>query len=157
MGVIDTGWLWLLAFAAVIVVYLVCIGMLEVAGAYAPLPLPVAIVFTAFVLTVFLASILAELALIGGLGLLAWEAYTYSELGHWPWRSGFEVLSLLNVHKVPATDWAGFDRLVTTVMSWPVLLTTVVPDLYSIGAALVAYHLYSWWSDAASLPIRHRR
>lgn len=146
MDILDTGWVWLLAFAAAVGIYLVWFGLIEVGIAHAPLPLPVALVwFVVIFMPVLLVSVLAELTLIGGLGLLAWEAYTYSALGYWPWRSGFDVLGLLSVDATPTTGWAGFDRLVETVLSRPVVLTATIPGLYSIGSALTAYALYSRW------------
>jgi hypothetical protein len=144
MGVVDTGWVWLLAFGATVAVYLVCAALIS----HAPLPLPIALVSLCIILPVLLASALAELVLMGGLGLFAWEAYSYFELGYWPWRSGLEVLSLLNVREIPATGWASFDRVAMIVLSWPILLTMTVPGLYSIGASLITYRVYCWWSDA---------
>ena len=99
-----------------------------------------------------LASAVGDLVLMGGLGLFLWEAHSYFKLGHWPLRSGLEVLSLLNVREIPTTGWASFDRAAMTVLSWPVLLTTTVPGLYGVGAALVACRVYCWWSDADDKP-----
>ncbi len=153
MGVVDTGWIWLLAFAATVAVYLVWIGMLQLGIALAPLPLSVAVIWlVVFIMPVLLASALADLVLMGGLGMFVWEAHSYFKLGYWPWRSGLEVLSLLNVREIPTTGWASFDRAAITVLSWPILLTTTVPGLYGVGAALVAYRVYCWWSDAADKP-----
>lgn len=95
-----------------------------------------AVLLLEFIVSVLTASALAERVLVGFLGLLAWETYNYFEVGYWTWRSGSDVLNLLNAGEVPATGWDGVDRLVEAVLAWPILLTTTVPGP---GAGLPAF------------------
>ena len=91
------------------------------------------------------------LTILIGPGILVWQAYVWLRYGHWQPIVIRDAFAYFDVG-IPYIKWVGVQRMVDSVLEWPLSVTTFVAAIFlTIGSMIAAVWLYEVFVDFIDL------